>query len=41
MVVMITIKEDRGCSCRLDEKPRERETIVVMMLAEAKKGKEK
>ena len=42
LLMMITIKKNRGCSCQLDEKLREGgEVIVVMMLAEAKKGKEK
>ena len=40
MVMTIsTIKENRGCSSRLPEKPRERgEVIVEMMMAKAKKG---
>ena len=38
LLMMITIKKNRGCSRRLDQKSREGgEVIVVMMLAEAKK----
>ena len=40
VMTMITIKENRGCSSRLPENPRERgEVIVEMMMAKAKKGK--
>ena len=40
MVMMITIKENRGCSSRLYEKPKKiDEVIVKMMMAKTKKGK--